>query len=340
MRIAQKTVTRNYINNIHKTQRKQAESMERGTTGLKFSKLSQNVADGVKAMRTQEARIRSEANLSTVETLMLEFKSLDSNLGSIDDILKTVQEKTLKAMNDPNGEVARDVLAGEIISLRDQILQFINTKFGDKYLFNGTDNSRASFDTNVDGKLAFNGIALEDIYKDAGVFYYDDPVNGKTVVPDSGDIYMDIGLGMSVSSGEVDPRSAFNASVSGLDVLCVGPVDAEGCPSNIYDVLTDLAAAVDDESQEGMSKLYTKLVKLTDTSRMTRTEAGVRANFLERTKERLDMEIDSLGEMESNLITVDLAEEAITQKTLEYTWLATLQLGANILPSSLLDFLR
>jgi len=339
MRIAQKTVTRNYINNIHKTQTKQAESMERGTTGLKFSKLSQNVADGVRAMRTQEARVRSEANLNTVESLILEFNAVDSNLGSIDDILKLAQEKTLKAMNDPNGKTGREVIAQEILSMRDQVLQFINGKYGDRYLFGGTNNAGPAFDVGTGGKLTFNGIQVDQIYKRDGVFYYDN-AGTETVVPESGDVYMDIGLGMLMNGDNVDKRTAFNSSISGLDVMGFGEADADGIASNLYDLLTDLAAGIEAEDHDVMDANYTKLVKLSDSSRMARTEAGVRANFLERTKDRLDMEIDNLGEMESNLLTVDLAEEAITQKTLEYTWLATLQLGSNILPTSLLDFLR
>ena len=84
MRVAQRMVTRNYMYSLNSNLSKQAESLRKGTTGLKFEKLSQNVADGSRAMRVQEERIRSEQQLRNVEAIQLEFNSVDSNLDSID----------------------------------------------------------------------------------------------------------------------------------------------------------------------------------------------------------------------------------------------------------------
>jgi flagellar hook-associated protein 3 FlgL len=342
MRISQRMVTRNYMANIHKSMKNQAEIIGRGTTGLKFDRLSKNVSDGMRAMRAQETRIESEAHLATVENLILEYNSVDSNLDSIDNVLVNLQEKVLKAMSDSHGSVNQQVLAQELLSGRDQVLQFVNAKFGDKYLFSGTHNAGAAIDTK-DGKLTFNGIEVEKIYREDGVFYYDDDSTApptKTVVPDSGDVYADIGLGLTLKNGQPDPRTAFKSSFSGLDILGFGPRDAQGTANNAYDLLTDLAVAMEAGDTDAMDRIYTRLVELTDSMRMTRTDLGTRVNFLERTQERLEVEIDNLGELESKLLTADTAEEAINLKTAEYTWMATLQLGSYILPTSLLDYLR
>lgn len=342
MRISQKMVTRNYMTNIHKSMKEQADIIQRGSTGLKFDRLSKNVSDGMRAMRAQETRIESEAHLATVENLLLEYNSVDSNLDSIDNVLVSLQEKVLKAMSESHGSVNQQVLAQELLSGRDQVLQFVNAKFGDKYLFSGTNNAGAALDAQ-NGKLTFNGIDAEKIYREDGVFYYDDDSTApptKTVVPDSGDIYMDVGLGLTLKNGQPDPRTAFKSSFSGLDVLGFGERDADGTANNVYDLLTDLGAAMEAGDSEGMDRMYTKLVELTDSMRMTRTDLGTRVNFLKRTQDRLEVEIDNLGELESNLLTAETAEEAINLKTAQYTWMATLQLGSYILPTSLLDYLR
>ena len=73
---------------------------------------------------------------------------------------------------------------------------------------------------------------------------------------------------------------------------------------------------------------------------MSRTDLGTRMNFLERVQTRLKADIDNMSEMESKLVSSDPAEEAIKMKECEYVWMAVLQLGSQILPSSLLDYMR
>ena len=53
-----------------------------------------------------------------------------------------------------------------------------------------------------------------------------------------------------------------------------------------------------------------------------------------------ECDIDNLTEQESGLISSNPADEAIKLKECEYVWMAVLQLGSQILPSSLLDFMQ
>lgn len=85
---------------------------------------------------------------------------------------------------------------------------------------------------------------------------------------------------------------------------------------------------------------YTQLVDLTDQVGICRTDLGTRMNFLERNADRLQNDIDNLTEQESGLISSNPADEAIKLKECEYVWMAVLQLGSQILPSSLLDFMQ
>ncbi len=73
--------------------------------------------------------------------------------------------------------------------------------------------------------------------------------------------------------------------------------------------------------------------------RLSRLDLDTRAGFLNQLETRLESDITTLTESESNLVSADPAEEAIKLKESEYTWMAVLQLGAKLLPTSLLDFL-
>ncbi len=347
MRVAQRMISRNYMRTLNTSLSKRAESLERGSSGLKFSRLSDNVADGTRAMHLQETRYQSTQQLDNVENLISEMNSVDSNMDSIHSVMQNIQEKTLMAMSENYGADKREVLSKEIASLKNQILQFANAQFSGKYLFGGTNNSSQPFTVNAgNGKLQFNGVDVDQIYKDNGKYYYDDKVNGKTLVPNSGDVYADIGLGLKISNNmEADPRTAFQVSFSGLEMLGFGaPVTGKGgteVASNAYDMLTQLEQAISpDFDKTKVDDLHRQLVSLTDKVGMSRTDLGTRMNFLERIQTRLKADVDNMSEMESKLVSSDPAEEAIKMKECEYVWMAVLQLGSQILPSSLLDYMR
>lgn len=351
MRISQRSVTRNYMRSLNDTLTKKAASLDRGTSGIKFRRLSANVSDGVRAMHLQEQREKYSTNLDTVKSILLEFDSADSNMNSMEAVLQTAQEKLTKAINDSYGDTSREVLAQEIASIKQNLLQFANASFSDKFLFSGTNNYTAPYDFDVDGDVTYNGVKMKMIEKGPDGKYYTDNTF-TTLVPHSGDIYMDIGMGVKMQGGEPDPRTALKVSFDGIAMFGFGGHvpgsvhPADGVPNNLFDLLSFAEKSVWDASnpthtdKNGMDNSLNALIKLTDNLRLTRTELGARTIYLESTQTKLESDIQNLTEAESGLITADPAEESITMKNLEYVWLATLQLGATILPTSLLDFLR
>ena len=351
MRVAQRTISRNYLRTLNGALSKRAESFERGTTGLKFTTLSENVSDGTRAMHVQEQRYQANQYLDNTNNLLYEMNSVDSNLKSLQSILQTAQEKVLKGMSESGGQDGRDVLAKEISKLKEELLQFANAQFGGKYLFGGTNNSTAPFtvDENT-GKLMYNGIEVEGIHKEDGeYFYYPDPNNPdpatRIPIPKDDPIYADIGLGYRYDNNMVaDPRTAFEVSFSGLDLIGFGTAAGDKgtqVSGNLYDLLTDIEKSLTpDLKKEELDDQYAQLVKLTDQVGICRTDLGTRMNFLERNADRLKNDIGNLTEKESGLVSSNPADEAIKLKECEYVWMAVLQLGSQILPSSLLDFMR
>ena len=70
------------------------------------------------------------------------------------------------------------------------------------------------------------------------------------------------------------------------------------------------------------------------------TEIGTREKLLERTKDRLETNQINLKESQQNLEGVKLEQEATENKNYEMAWMVTLQLGSNIIPASIFDFMR
>lgn len=171
-------VSRNYRRQINNSLAKQNATLERSESGLRFSKLSDDVAAGSRAMHIQEERYQTNQQLENVKDLLAEQKSIDSNLSSMHSILQTIQERVLTGMSEDWGDTAREVIAKEIGEKREQLLQFANAQFGGHTLFGGTNNSTPPFTVSDEGKLLFNGIEVEGIWKDTsdGKYYYNKPV--------------------------------------------------------------------------------------------------------------------------------------------------------------------
>ena len=171
-------VSRNYRRQINSSLAKQNATLERSESGLRFSKLSDDVAAGSRAMHIQEERYQTNQQLENVKDLLAEQKSIDSNLSSMHSILQTIQERVLTGMSEDWGDTAREVIAKEIGEKREQLLQFANAQFGGHTLFGGTNNSTPPFTVSDEGKLLFNGIEVEGIWKDTsdGKYYYNKPV--------------------------------------------------------------------------------------------------------------------------------------------------------------------
>ena len=162
---------------------------------------------------------------------------------------------------------------------------------------------------------------------------------------------MDIGIGLNVKNGVVDPRSAFNMSVSGLDALGYGTSevtyqDRSGeshtieVPNNAFELLDEMSSALHDKDFDKLGVLNDQLRKTVDDLVTEIADVGVRTNYLENHTGRLEDEEFYMTDIQSDLEYIEDTDELINQKMREYSWLLTLQYGGKILPQSLMDYVQ
>lgn len=356
MRITQTMITRNYLNGLNFSQENIAKANQRITSSRRYTRLSENLADGSRALkvRKQLAVIRQQkADARDAQGLIA---STEGNLQSINSVLQTAREKALRAENDPMSSV-RTELGSEIDNLKEQILQFMNTQYAGKFVMGGANNKSAPYKV-VNGELTYNGIAVDKIEKNpaTGEYEYDASAAGDRSdmrsIPYDQEIYIDLGVGISYDEGgEIDPRSAFKVSFNGLDILGYGVeqktlsdgVTTFDVPNNVYNLMDDIVNMLNDPTtydDEKMKIMVDKLETVRETMFLNITDLGNRDNFLERTVEHLESDEAILTETRSDLEGVDDAGESIRLSMYEYSWLATLRMGARLLPQSLMDYLR
>ena len=139
-----------------------------------FNSFAEDPAAAAKAFRLRKSRMMVESQYSICTDAMGKYQQGVSCLQSIDDILctkggvygqymTTITGTTLSMLNDPEGD-AREQLSTVLNQLSQQIVQTMNQKYGDNFIFAGADGHNVPFEIRqVDGKdrLFYRGVPVD-----------------------------------------------------------------------------------------------------------------------------------------------------------------------------------
>ncbi len=358
MRVADVSTSRSYLEYLNKSKSDVMKTQEQIATGARFTEISDDVAAGTRVLYTRMDRSKTEVQLENVKAINDELEIAEDVMLTTSDILTRVHELTIRALSEDKDVAGRDAIAEEIKSLKDQILNFTNTKFGEKFVFGGSNSSVVEpFTVGDDGRIQYNGIAVDDIMKadaqildpitnevlfDVGDYYYD---NGgvPTEVPMDEDVYMDVGLGIKMTESQVDESSAFKISYSGLDIFGFGtttdPETGNVLSNNIYNIIQELEESIRNYDTELMGEIDKKVLTVTDTFRTNITDIGAKTDFLNTMETKLDQTVQLYDEKISGLMGTN-DEEAIIRLEQDFAVLSAIQrMGSRIIPSTLMDFI-
>lgn len=344
MRVTNNYITRNYLGNLNRALDLYNKSGNKMNSGRKFTKMSENVSDGTRALTIRTQAYKNEQIQENVKKANESMTIAESNLTSILEIVENINSETIKALNGTNSSVS-GIFETDFNAIKEQIVEFANCQYNNTYVLGGTNTQSIPF-TIQNGDLMFNGMNVNDIQKTNGKFMV-----GNTEVPFSQSVYIDIGISMTVKNGQVDPRTAFNMSVSGLDCLGYGTSqitydDVDGnkhtitAPNNIYELIDEMAKCLDQKDFEKLAGLNDHLRKAFDNLNNRISDIGVKTNYLDRHLSRLEDESDVLEEIQVNLEYIKDTDELINNKAMEFSWLLTLQYGSKILPQTLMDYVK
>ena len=336
MRVSDRQTARNYLKYLETAKNNYAETNERIASGNKFTRISDDVSAGTKTLRARSDMSKTEEYYDNVKAVNEQLTTTENAVTSINDVLTKAHAKVLKALSMTTGESGATAIAKEISDVRDEVLQFANTKYNDMFVLGGTSANAAPFSVDDSGNLLYNGINVNDITKAAdGSYKYD---SGLKDVPMNSDVFVDIGLGIDMTGSTVKSDTAMKISYSGLEILGFGTTD--GKPNNIFNILTEIKNNITNYDAEALGEYDDKLVSFSSSFKGYLTDIGSKTSFLDTIESRLNTRIDTYKSQINRLMGVDDAEEATSQTMNDYVLKAVLSMGANILPTSLMDFLR
>ena len=336
MRVSDRQTARNYLKYLETAKSNYAETNERIASGNKFTRISDDVSAGTKALRARSDMSKTEEYYDNVKAVNEQLTTTENAVTSINEVLTKAHAKVLKALSMTTGESGSTAIAKEISDVRDEVLQFANTKYNDMFVLGGTSANAAPFSVDDSGNLLYNSIDVNKISKDTDGKYIYDP--GSKSVPMNSDVYVDIGLGIDMTGSTVKSDTAMKISYSGLEILGFGITD--GKPNNIFNILTEIKDNITNYNAEALGEYDDRLVSFSASFKGYLTDIGSKTSFLDTIESRLNTRIDTYKSQINRLMGVDDAEEATSQTMNDYVLKAVLSMGANILPTSLMDFLR
>jgi flagellar hook-associated protein 3 FlgL len=304
-RITTGMVQRSVLSDLNSLSMKLAKTQQRASSGKEITRPSDNPFGTAQAMGLRQAMSANDKYQSSIDDATGWMDTTETALSSMNDYLGRAHELIIQGASDTSDQTSRNSIASEI----DQIIQGLkdsaNASYAGSYLLSGTSTGVAPYTPGAD-----------DTYKgdDAG---WDPATTG---------VLREIGPGVTLSINSV-----------GRELLG----DGQGANDDkLLDVLRDVADHLRAGDGAALKDDITRADKNLDTVLEMRARNGSRTNRLEAASTRLDQIQEALTKQLSNTEDADFAKTMIDFNSQSVAYNAALKAGANIVQSSLMDFLR
>ncbi len=345
MRVTNNITTGQFLRNNRRTLTSMLRSQNRITTQRKFNRVSEDSIDGSKAM-TIRRQLRDldiyEDNLSTSKEL---FAAAESNLYTIaHDVYISMEEKLVAAVNSTYDDFDLDIMATEIESLADHMVNTMNVDFAERQLFGGTSNGQTPFETIEEAVMDENGNPVLDDAGNAvmkkfvtynGVKLNDS--NDPSTFPGSNPIYVDIGLGIRYNENyEVDGQTALDISLNGAEILGCG-MDGD-FSQNLIQLAYDAAEALRKNDRSTVNAIIDRANTANNHILTQIAKLGTKQNSIDFQLSKTEEYRFNLKERQNLVEGTNMEEEIINYEAVMAAYDGSLQIGAQLLPKSIFDF--
>lgn len=342
MRITNRMITTKYIRSLNTLSSDLDKLNTQMASGRAFSKSSENTSAAIKAYQIRRDMSRTEGYQSNIAHAQSSLTNSESALTHIQELVQTAKDKILAANTGTASADERKIVATEIRSIQESLLQSLNSSASDVYYFGGTNTDTPPFTLDAGGKLAYNGVTLETII----------PADEERLSKDS--MYVDIGLGLRIVPEDpldpmntntiVDPGSVFQYSIPGINIVGSGTTSAGGMivSNNLYDLLGAAADQLENDlySYDNIDAIYGKLSTASMEIIYNLTEVGSKTSYLDFMEDRYETQTLDLQESQVNVEGVDAAKTIIQFKSQQVAYNAALQMGTKIIQPSIFDFMN
>jgi flagellar hook-associated protein 3 FlgL len=304
-RITTGMVNRSVLADLNAISLKLARTQQKASSGKEITRPSDNPFGTAQAMGLRQSMSANTKYKSDIDDATGWMDATESSLASMGEYLNRAHSLIIQGSSDTADQTSRNSIASEI----DQIIQGLkdsaNATYAGSYLMSGTSTGVAPYTQGAD-----------DTYKgdDAGLD------------PSTPGVLREIGPGVTLSINTVGHELLGDGQSANDDKLLA--------------VLRDVADHLRAGDGAALKADLGRADKNLDTLLEMRARNGARTNRLEAASTRLDEIQEALTKQLSNVEDADFAKTMIDLNSQSVAYNAALKAGANIVQSSLMDFLR
>ncbi len=335
MRITTNMVMRNYNNNLSSTLGGLESSRRQVETFRRFSSSYEDPASSARAAILERRYARNADYLQTVDNVQRWQDTQEDIATQLNNIAKEIDNKySVEAMNGTNSDLdSRKAYANTLRGLQEEMVQVLNTRYGETFAVAGADGKNQPFELTTDANgetiLTYRGI---DVTK-----------GDMDVLNELADetMYVDLGLGLGADGGTVTSATAFNTSVPGINLVGYG-TDDNGNPKNLVVLVGQMADELEKDTFDSTKygELWETFSQGSSDLRNELAEFGTKTQMLTETKNRLENEKLAITEQYDDAVNIDPAEAIMNYSWAMYAYNTALKVGTSIITPSLLDFLN
>ncbi|MBR2131745.1 MAG: hypothetical protein IJ955_04255 [Oscillospiraceae bacterium] len=332
-------------------------SREKVLTQRNFNSYAEDPTAAAQSFQLRRAFQQTNYQASVGEGVIHRYETAYS---SIDNIVSIVDNKesdsalaaVFAAASDTTGS-GRTALGSELLNVADSIVQAMNVKYADNYVFSGADGLEVPFtwseaDSQGRKQLLYRGVSVD--------LKPDDPNYTKTnetlkYFSKDEHRFADIGVGLKEdTNGNLIETSVFDSALQGINFLG-WDVDEDGDPKNIASIIRrmgEILSNCDQESgswktpeeQEEFMRLMDKFSDSATELKKSHVALSTQSSFLHDNQELLENTVYNLNEQILDIEQCDLADAITSFSWAQYCYNAALKMGNSLLSESLMDYMK
>lgn len=301
MRITNNTLTGNYLRNLNRNLENMHKTQNQLSSLKEVSKPSDDPMLVSKIMNLKQNIQANEQFSKNISDAKGWVDAADVALNDVSAALLRARELIQYGANGTLSNTDRKALKDEVDMIKGQLTQVLNTNYDGRYIFGGQKTTEAPFKDNMEYR---GGTGQQ------------------------GTISREIAQNVTVVI-DADGKSLTSSNSASADNQALG------------DLFDNISKALEGGNTDKLSnELLSDMDIYIDNAIRFRTKMGANANRLDAAMQRNESEI--LG-IKTNLSTnedIDLAEKMMEYSMMSQSYQASLSVGAKILQSSLLDYIR
>lgn len=313
MRITNRMINDTVFRNTSAHLDKLSGLQDKLASGKAITKPSDDPAAVNQSMLLRNTLSDQQQYVKNIDLVTSWLDTADQTMGDATSVMQRARELAVQGSSDTLTPNARTSIAKEIRQLQEQMRGIANTQLAGRYLFAGSQ-------TLTEPYPSFNAIANPPAYPPPAVYATPAPAR----LNSTSSLLAEIGPGQTVEYN-VTGTNAFGATTA---------------PDSAFQVLEDLASALDTNDTVNISAQITRIDDRLDAISSQRADVGGKRNRVTLLQDRYNATEVSLKDLLSRNEDVDMPKIVSEMTLSQQVFQASLSAGAKIIQPTLMDFLR